>query len=175
MNRRRPAAVFILIVGAAVSVRSQSVISFTFSPGFQTSASIIESLANGHRAEIRYEARVYRRTAGISRIFGDELVAEQSVTYDARWDELNRRYVVVIYSGRERSFEDSESLLRFLLVLEEYRMMVPKYGNGEIYLMCRAQIEPVRLVPPLTLMNFLVPRFRTKTPWRRTDFRRHER
>lgn len=171
MTLRRLAAVLFFALAALSPIWSDAILEFSFSPGLDTADSILQSLAEGHRSDVHYEARVYRRITGVSRIFGDRLIAETTVEYQARWDELNKRYVVLIDSERERSFDSSDALLEFLLALNNHHIHVPEEDGEDLYLVCRAQIEPIHLVPPLTLMTFLMPRFRTTTPWVETGYR----
>lgn len=147
---------------------------FTFDPELEQGNEIVESLGEGHTAEVRFQIRVYRRSSGLSRLFGDRLIAEQSVLYQARRDRLNDRYVVVVDGELERSFANNDELIDFLVVLKDHQISLPAASAGDIYLLCRVQVEPIRLVPPLTLLTFVVPGFRTTTPWLRTDYRRLE-
>lgn len=147
---------------------------YSFAPRLEVGDEILSSLEAGHRSEIHYEARVYRQSSGLGRLFGDRLIAEASVLYEARWDELNGLYVVVIDRLRERVFDDPLELLSFLLTLSEQRIELPDDSLQAVYLLCRAQIEPIRLVAPLTLLTFLMPRFRSTTSWTRTPFTRIE-
>ena len=158
----------------AGNARAAPYLKFTFSPLLDPKEAIIESLDDGHRAEIRYEARIYRRTTGVNRLFGDRLIAEEMVTYEARWDELNSRYIVVVDEEFERSFFDADDLLAFLLILDNHIIRLPNDSSDAIYLMCRAQVEPILLVPPLTLLAVVIPKFRMTTPWMRTEFERFE-
>ena len=154
---------------------SWSELEFSFFTDVDIADEILASLREGHRSEIHYEARIYKRTAGISQLMGDRLIAESSVLYEARWDELNERYIVLIDEEHEIGFEDPNRLTSFLLSLNKHRITLQDDPEGEIYLLCRAQIEPIRLVPPLTLMTFLLPKFRTTTPWGETEFTRIDR
>ena len=147
-------------------------IEFSWFTGVEIADEILASLEAGHRAEIHYEIRLYSKNVGIARLFGDRLVKETSLIYDARWDELNERYVVLIDDEHEVAFESPALCTEFLLSLRGYRIEIPEQYEKEMYLMCRAQIEPIRLVPPLTLMTFLVPKFRTRTPWTHVEYTR---
>ena len=164
----------IVLCVIAPNARAAPYLKFTFAPQLDPKEAIVESLEAGHRAEVHYEARIYRRTTGLNRLFGDRLVAEEKVVYEARWDEFNSRYVVVVDEEFERSFTDADDLISFLLILDSHIISLPKESSDAIYLMCRAQIEPIRLVPPLTLLAVVVPKFRMSTPWRRTEFVRFE-
>jgi len=166
----------LLAIGFAFLFASESygvpLLEFTFDPELKQRDKIVESLGEGHSAEVQFQIRVYRRSTGLSRLFGDRLIAEQSVLYQARRDRLNDRYVVVVDGEVERSFGDSDELIDFLVVLNDHHISLPAAVDGEIYLLCRVQVEPIRLVPPLTLLTFVIPGFRITTPWLRTDYRR---
>ena len=166
---------WILLFGViAGDVGAAPFLKFTFAPQMDPREAILDSLDAGHRAEIHYEARIYRRTSGINRLFGDRLVAEEKVTYEARWDELNSRYIVVVDEEFERSFFLADDLIAFLLILDNHMIPLPRDLDDAIYLMCRAQVEPILLVPPLTLLAVVIPKFRMTTPWMRTAFERFE-
>ncbi len=147
----------------------------SFSPDEMPSDDVIESLEEGHRAEIRYELRVFREVAGIRKLFGDRLIAELYVLYEARKDPLNATYVVTVGDSRELVFDDRNRFLDFFFSLDGYRMEIPVTDTSALYVLGRAELEPMKLVPPLTLMPIVFPGFRTTTAWKRIPFREVER
>jgi hypothetical protein len=158
----------------AVPVAAEIVLGFDYSVGDEFAPRILDSLGDGHRSEVIYETRVYRRNKGLAKLFGDRLIGETTTVYDARRDELNEWYVVTVDGMHEHTFVREEDLVRFFLTLSDRRIVLDEIGEGEIYLLCRSQIEPIKLVPPLTLMTFFIPELRITTPWKNTPYRRFE-
>ena len=132
---------------------------------------IIDSLVEGHRAEIRYQFRVYQTMTGLRGIFGDRRVADHIVTYVTRWNVFNHAYAVRINDDEEISFKEVGDLLQFLLNVRLQRIPVGARQKDRLYVLCRTQIQPIKLVPPLTLMILIKPEYRQILPWRPVPFR----
>ncbi len=170
--------VVLVSVCAGQAAYADTVIEFSYDTDFFSHKEVIESIEEGHRAEIRFELRAYRTVQGIRKLFGDRLVAESTVVYEARKDPLNGTYVVTVGNVRENVFENTSAFLEFFFSLENYRMLLPpveaENDTESLYVLCRAKLEPIKLVPPLTLMPVIIPGFRTVSSWERVSYQGKE-
>ena len=179
---RRPAAVLALALGLlnAAALESQGVDLSLSSPSGVLSANLtfrwnrmeelVSSLREGLESRITFTARVYETRRGILPLRGDRMLVERKVSHSAFWDFLDDRFVVETDSGTRVSFGSVDELLRGFFTLSA----MPLYAGSRdpqtaLYVIARAQFEPVRLMPPLTLIS-IVGRAATYTsPWSRRD------
>ena len=171
-----PRILILLLMTSAISLPLLAVptLTFSFRPEDLPEGSILESLLDGHRSEIRFEVRLYRNIKGFSKLFGDRLVSESFVLYEARRDAINDRYIVTIDREREIIFEHETAFTDFFFGLESYSLTLTDPAPEEIYVLCRAQVEPIKLVPPLTLLTLILPGYRYTTQWIPVTFRKHD-
>jgi len=162
----------LLPFGLMAAGAENSAIVFSFCVEDYPSSRIIESLREGHRSEVHYEFRILRRAKGLARLFGDKLIKKEETTYVARWDALDENYVVLVDESVERVFADAGSFLRFFLSVDSHRVSLPETLSDDDYLLCRWSIQPVKLVPPLTLMTLIKSDLQTISSWQRTPIER---
>lgn len=143
-------------------------IEFSFFVDDYSESRIIESLLAGHRSEVRYEFRLLKEARGIGKIFGDRLVAEEAISYVARRDTLDETYVVLIDGVEERVFGNTDSFLAFFLSVKNHTMRLTENLNDGDYLLCRWRLQPIKLVPPLTLMTLIKTDLQIISSWERT-------
>jgi len=128
---------------------------------------LVSSLRQGLESRITFTARVYEKRRGILPLPGDRMLAEHRVARSAFWDFLDDQFVVETDTGARVSFASVDELLKGFFTLSK----IPLYNrpHTDLYVMGRAQFEPVRLMPPLTLVS-MVGRAATYTsPWVRRD------
>jgi hypothetical protein len=131
---------------------------------------LVSSLRQGLESRITFTARVYEKRRGILSFPGDRMLAERRVAHSAFWDFLDGRFVVESDTGVQVSFASVDELLRGFFTLSEIPLFTLPHGpERALYVTARAQFEPVRLMPPLTLVS-IVGRAATYTsPWSRRD------
>lgn len=131
---------------------------------------LVASLRQGLESRITFTARVYEKRRGILPFRGDRLLAERRVSHSAFWDFLDDRFVVETDTGARMSFGSVDALLKGFFGLSAIPLYTgPRDPGAALYVMARAQFEPVRLMPPLTLVS-IVGRAATYTsPWARRD------
>lgn len=128
--------------------------------------SVIETVHEGLKAEVRFSIQVYREETGVSGLLGDTLVAERRPHHIARWDPFGRMYVVEHHDGRETSAIEKEGYLKAFLSLHGFPLPADLFdGGGSYYLMCRAEVVPVRLVPALGILSVFTDRQIQRTDW----------
>lgn len=164
MKRTATTLLFILLQS---SVHAEiGLIDFVFTVEDYPADRIVESLVAGHRSEVRYEIRVLRRVTGLRRILGDVLVHQEEISYVARWDALDELFVVQIDGAEERTFTEKEPFFAFFLSLMNHRINIGEEITPESYLLCRSRIQPIKLVPPLTLMTLIRSDLQTISDWK---------
>ncbi|MAG14133.1 MAG: hypothetical protein CMN78_06010 [Spirochaetales bacterium] len=145
-------------------------IEFSYALADYNPGPIIESLVEGHRAEIRYQIRIYQELSGIGRLFGDRRVVEYDVVHVAWWNAINQEYIIRVDDDAEIVFGNAGGFMEHLFTLKNQRIAIPSESSDDLYVLCRPQIQPIKLVPPLTLMILLRPEYRQILPWRRVPF-----
>jgi hypothetical protein len=140
-------------------------IDFVFTVEDYPTDRIVESLVAGHRSEVRYEIRLLKRVTGLRRILGDVLIHREEISYVARWDAMDELFVVQIDGTQERTFAEKEPFIAFFLSLTDHRIRPGQEIPPEGYLLCRSRIQPIKLVPPLTLMTLLRSDLQTISDW----------
>ena len=170
---RHAATVTILLLLGLINAGAQDAeIEFSFKINDYSKSRIIESLLNGHRSEVLYEFRLLREAKGIGKIFGDRLIKEEKLEYVARWDAFDENFVVLIDDVLEREFDDAETFLAFFLSVENQTIRLTNGLNESDYLLCRWRLQPIMLVPPLTLMTLIKTDLQIISSWRRTAITR---
>ncbi len=169
---RAPAVILLFLFVLSSAGAQEPQIEFSFGVDGYSQSRIIESLLNGHRSEVLYEFRLFRKARGIGTIFGDRLLKEDMVSYVARWDALDEHFLVLIDGIEERVFGDIKSFLEFFLSVRNHVMRLSNNLNDGEYLLCRWRIQPIKLVPPLTLMTLIKPDLQIISSWQRTPITR---
>jgi hypothetical protein len=131
---------------------------------------VIASLRQGLESRITFTARLYEKRRELFPFPGDRMLAERRVARTAFWDFLDGKFVVESDKGVQVSYASEEDLLEgFFTLSEVYLYAFPPGPHASLYITGRAQFEPVRLMPPLTLVS-MVGRAATYTsPWARKD------
>lgn len=166
---RRTVAVWIQCMVASSAFCLPVALSYSYRAPEPPVERVVSSLLSGHRAEIIYQVRLYLPASGLERIVGDRLVAEREVSYTARWDAVNERFIVIAEDTQEVTFSDAHMFTEFFFRLTDY-LEVDAPPQEDWYMLCRCRIEPVKLVPPLTLLPLFTRNHRLHTPWERVDF-----
>jgi hypothetical protein len=131
---------------------------------------LASSLRAGMESRITFTVRLYAKRKRILPFTGDRLLVERSVSRSAFWDFLDGRYVVESENGARLSYAGTEELLQGFLTLADLVLSdVPPETHPPVYITARAQFEPVRLMPPLTLVSLMGRAATSTTPWVRRD------
>ncbi|MDY7029491.1 MAG: hypothetical protein SVR04_14465 [Spirochaetota bacterium] len=132
---------------------------------------LFASLARGEIAEITYDFRLFHESRGILSLVGDKMLAESSVVYRIRYDELNTGYI--LNSGDEELFFYSFEELREKIRRARISFARPVSVETEnLYTRIRATIIPRKLVAPFTLLEPFLGSRRIREEWK--EYRFHE-
>jgi hypothetical protein len=131
---------------------------------------VIESLRKGLESRITFTVRLYERRRPAFSFAGDRLLSERSVARSAFWDFLDRVFVLEEEGSPQKTYAEAGDFIRGFFALDEvFGYDMAAAGRRRLYVTARAQFEPVRLMPPLTLIGLTGAATNVATPWVRRD------
>ena len=129
---------------------------------------LVSSLQQGMEARIVFTLRLYQRRRGILPFLGDKLLVETRIARSAFWDFLDRKFVVESDDGSRVAYTNAPELLLGFFSLRDYAIsQLPPRPGEQRYVSARARLEPVRLMPPLTIVTLAGAAASYTTPWER--------
>jgi hypothetical protein len=129
-------------------------------------AELVASLRSGLESRVTFTVRLWERRG----LLGDRRLAERSVSRGAYWDFLDERFVVEAEDGTRSYYDTPEALLDGFLSLEMAPLAAGlRPGARPAYVTARAVLEPVRLMPPLTVVVWAGAAAAESTPWIRRE------
>jgi len=170
-----------LLLLASAAVASSQAIELSVAPqdGFLAASlsfrwaradEVIDSLRKGLESRITFTTRLYEKRRPAFSFAGDRLLSERTVTRSAFWDFLDQVFVVEEADRRQTTYRQPDELISGFFTLEEaFRIDVTAAERRRLYVTARAQFEPVRLMPPLTLIGLVGAAANVATPWVRRD------
>lgn len=130
---------------------------------------IVESLQGGLESRIVFTIRLYQKRTGLlSFLRGDKLVVQATVVRRAYRDTLTQMFVVDQDGQAPSSYATTDQLLAAFFTVNGISFHQPAARQAGSYIAARAQVEPVRLMPPLTLVT-LAGAGAFATAWVRSD------
>jgi hypothetical protein len=131
--------------------------------------SVVETVHEGLRSEVRFTIQIYRDETGVSGLLGDTLLGEFSPTHLAHWDPFQRMYTIRRHDGSETAVADRTEYVEELFTLKGYRIPADVFEAGrDYYLLGQAAVVPVRLVPALSILSVFTDRQIAATDWVRS-------
>ena len=133
-------------------------------------AELVDSLHRGLESRITFTVRLYEQRRAAILFSRDRLIGQAVVSRSVFWDFLDGVFVVEEGGGKQKTFSNDAALLAGLFSLEEvFRNDAAGMTQRPVYVSARAQFEPVRLMPPLTLVSMMGAASTVATPWIRRD------
>jgi hypothetical protein len=130
---------------------------------------IVDSLLGGLESRIVFTIRLYqKRTGPLAFLGGDRLVVQTTLVRRAYRDSLTQMFVVEEGGQAPVSFATTDRLLAAFFTVLAITLHAPVAGQAGSYVAARAQVEPIRLMPPLTLVT-LAGAAAFATAWVRSD------
>jgi len=172
-------AAALLLLGAAAPLAAQA-IELSMQPGrgvlvaslsfrWARPEEVVASLRRGLESRITFTTRLYEARTPAFSFAGDRLLAEKTVRRSAFWDFLDQVFVVE-EEERQTSYADAPALIRGLFSVQETFALASGDGRRrKLYVAARAQFEPVRLMPPLTIVGLAGAATTVATPWVRWE------
>jgi len=131
---------------------------------------VIDSLRTGLESRITFTTRLYESRRPAFSFAGDRLLFQTTVTRSAFWDFLDQVFVVEQQGAPQKTYTDPRDLIRGFFALDVvFNVDMASAIRRRLYVTGRAQFEPVRLMPPLTLIGLAGAAANVATPWVRRD------
>jgi hypothetical protein len=131
---------------------------------------VVSLVRKGLESRITFTVRLYEKRISIIPVLGDRMIAEKRVARSAYWDFLDGRFVVEADSGAQATYGNAEEFLNGFFILDDvFLSVLPRDARRGLYVTARAQFEPVRLMPPLTLVTMAGGAAVSTTPWAREE------
>ncbi len=154
-----------------LSARPQgTVIDATVSFRWDRTDEVIDSLRKGLESRITFTTRLYERRRPAFAFAGDRLVAERTIVRSAFWDFLDQVFVLEEEGRPQKTYTDPARLVgAFFSLQQRFTVSRADAGRRRLYVTARARFEPVRLMPPLTLVGLAGAAASVTTPWVRRE------
>ncbi len=130
----------------------------------------------GQTSEIQYEIRLYRETKGILSFLGDELIEEQSITYNGRFNPFYNAYQIETKEETTHYIEEESFFRAFqsnLTVVNNPAKKEPSLDHP-LYFRVRITFNPRKLMPPLNVLEPFLIDNQESTGWVRIPLTRKE-
>jgi hypothetical protein len=170
------AALCLLLLGPAAGCRAQAIelsivprggyLAGSLSFRWARTDEVIDSLRRGLESRITFTVRLYEKRSPAFSFAGDRLLSQRTVTRSAFWDFLDRVFVVEEEGSPQKTYHEPADLIRgFFAVDEVFGVDMGAAARRRLYVAARARFEPVRLMPPLTLIGLAGAAANVTTPW----------
>ncbi|HUJ73383.1 MAG TPA: hypothetical protein VL359_00935 [bacterium] len=162
-------------VGAAASVltlravRAGNTIVASVALRWDSADELVRSLLDGMESRIVFTVRLYQERSGILSLSGDRLLGQAVVIRRAYRDILTEQFIVAEDGAGAVAFDAAADLLAGFLTVPALSFPAPSPGARGIYVVARAELQPVLLMPPLTLVTLVGTAAAFVTPWQRSD------
>lgn len=128
---------------------------------------ILHSFSRGYRSEIIFTVKIYEINTGFFSFFGDRIVTEHDVSRIAGWDRFSEKFFYIDGGGTRRTFSAEGTFFDRLFSIENVELTFPEGKPRELYAMVHVTVEPVHLIPPLTIINLLHTKNVIQSQWKR--------
>ena len=178
----RPAILALLLLAAAglgaqdISLtvsRDRLLVSAEIVFRWDRQAELLATLREGLESRITFTLRAYEKTPGFFAFLGDRLLAERTIARSAFFNFLDGTYVVEDDAGARATYIDLGALLKGFFTVEKMALarLRPEH-LAPCYVVARAQFDPVRLMPPLSIVSLAGAAATHTTAWVREEMPR---
>lgn len=128
-----------------------------------------ESVDQGFQVEVAYTVRLYRESTGLFRFLGDRIIEDIKPARIGEFDPFTKLYLIHdTGTGRTIRSNDRNAFLEDLLRIDRIPLEIPR-ERGSYYILAGAEISPIKLKPPLTILSIFSKRNRYQTDRHRAD------
>jgi hypothetical protein len=134
-------------------------------------AELLATLRDGLESRITFSFRAFERGTGLLAILGDRLLGERTLTRSAYFDILDATYIVEEDGGARSASSDLDALVAGFFTADRVSVPAPVQAGraAACYVAARVHFEPVRLMPPLTIVSLAGAAVSHTTPWVRAE------
>jgi hypothetical protein len=166
----------LLCVAAAPWIHAQTIGGTAASTGGRISADLtfqwdrpeeaVASLQNGLESRIVFTVQLFEKGESVYPFNADRMLAQKTVRRSAFWDFLDAVFVVEEEGSPPTPCRTTAELMEsFFSLRGVFLSDVAAHRHAALSIAARAQYEPVRLMPPLTLVNLVGAASNITTPW----------
>lgn len=128
---------------------------------------ILNSFSKGYRSQVTYTVKIYEQNTGFFSFLGDRILSEYTIARIAGWDQFSERFFYTDADGRRKTFFSKKAFFENFFTLHNYPVKLPKGRSRQLYSLVGVEIEPVHLIPPLTIINMLNRKNIIHSGWKR--------
>jgi hypothetical protein len=128
---------------------------------------LLALLKDGLESRITFTVRLWEERPMIFQLLGERLVAEMSRSQSVFFDFLDDKFVVEAENGKRALHAKADDCLRDFFSWSDIILAEGKLGR--IYVTARVQFDPVRLMPPLTIVTLVGGTETYMSPWVRAE------
>jgi hypothetical protein len=125
---------------------------------------LIQSLRDGLESRITFTARLYDRKQALLPIMRVVQIESRSFSQSAFFDFLGRKFIVETDLGRRITFLRAEDLIHAFFTMHDITL-AERSQVQDPFVSVRVQFEPVRLMPPLTIISLVGAAGTYTSPW----------
>ena len=130
---------------------------------------IIRSMEIGHRAEIEYRIKIYRKDSGLFTLFGDKLIEDLTYSYIGKKDLINGQFQIVTEKEGRKVYNTEKEFLENFYYLNNFKINLSNAKPGEYYVLGKVNLKVIKLVPPFNLFSFIIPGIVESSDWKKAD------
>lgn len=152
------------------AVRAGSFARVTAVFSWDRQAELLAALRDGLESRITFSFRAFERATGLLAVLGDRLLGERTITRSAYFDILGGTYIVEEDGGAQSASSDLDALVTGFFTADGIALPAPLSARpAPCSVAVRVHFEPVRLMPPLTIVSLAGAAVSHTTPWVRAE------
>ena len=128
----------------------------------------IGSLKDGLESRITFTARLFDRRPALFPSLGNIHVETRTASQSAFYDFLSKKFVIETDLGKRFTYTSAQDLIRNFFTQTDITLAEWSQVRDP-YVTARVQFEPVRLMPPLTIVSLVGATGTYTSPWIRRD------
>lgn len=122
-----------------------------------------EVFRTGETSQVKFEVRLFRKSTGIWRFMGDELIKEHSDTYTGSYDPFYKMYRIETPDSTHEFLLEENFFSAFRSFYTSFD--IPVTTENRVYLRARITFTPRKLMPPLNVLEPFLFDSRETTGW----------
>lgn len=138
---------------------------------FDETDAMFDYLGDGLKSEIVFEFRLYEQSEGFFSFLGDRLLLEKHSAHTAHFDMYSGKYVIVDGEGEQREYVSRQSFLHEFFAISDYVLSEAFHRIAHCYILARIRLNPVKLVPPLSVIALFFETGSVTSQWHRGSIR----
>ncbi len=136
------------------------------------SEEVLASLRDGLKAEIIFQARLYRKSRGLLSFLGDRLLVETKISRTAYFDFYENRYMILRDGNLLGEYASEQEFLHSFFFLPDLELGEIDISELEkLYVLARVRMMPVKIISPLNIITLFSSETVSTSPWLEAEIR----